>query len=395
MTGLRRIQLSHTDNKASENDRPNTVVLEDIGEKGSINEVIIDREDRIDENEVVTEHNENETKSNHSGNTSKHDPSLDLPIALRKGTRSCTKHSISNYVPYENLSPQFKTFIACLDSTTIPKSIHLALECLKWKAAVMEEMRAQEKNKTWDPCTLPKGHKTIGCKWVFTLKYRANGTIGRHKVRLVAKRFTQTYGIDYSETFHVANLNTIRVLLSIVVNKDWILYQLDVKNTFLNGDLKEEMYMSLPPGFEAQFNNQACKLRKSLYGLKQSPRAWFDRFSTFIKSQGYNQGHSDHTLFTKVSKARKIAVLIVYVDDIVLSGNDTDEIVQLKKNMGFEFEIKDLGNLKYFLGMEIARSKEGISMSQRKYTLDLLAEKGMLGCHPTDAPIEFNAKLGN
>ncbi|KAL0548434.1 hypothetical protein IC582_012885 [Cucumis melo] len=152
--------------------------------------------------------------------------------------------------------------------------------------------------------------------------------------------------------------------------------------------------MSPPLGFEAEFNNQVCKLRKYLYGLKQSPRAWFDRFSTFIKSQGYNQGHSVHTLFTKISKAGKIAILIVYIDNIVLTGDDTDEIVQLKKKMGFEFEIKDLGNLKYFLGMEIARSKEGISVSQRKYTLDLLAETGMLGCRPTDTSIEFNAKLG-
>ena len=103
-------------------------------------------------------------------------------------------------------------------------------------------------------------------------------------------------------------MNTIRVLLSVAVNKDWPLYQLDVKNAFLNGDLKKEVYMNPPLGFEAQFNNQVCKLRKSLYGLKQSPKAWFNRFSTFIKSQGYNQGHFDHTLFTKVSKIGKIAV---------------------------------------------------------------------------------------
>ncbi|KAA0036967.1 putative mitochondrial protein [Cucumis melo var. makuwa] len=127
--------------------------------------------------------------------------------------------------------------------------------------------------------------------------------------------------------------------------------------------------MSPPPGFEAQFGQQVCKLQKSLYGLKQSPRAWFDRFTTFVKSQGYSQGHSDHTLFTKASKTGKIAILIVYVDDIVLTGDDQTKISQLKQRMGDEFEIKDLGNLKYFLGMEVARSKEGISVSQRKYTL--------------------------
>ncbi|KAL0559508.1 hypothetical protein IC582_004121 [Cucumis melo] len=182
----------------------------------------------------------------------------------------------------------------------------------------MEEMKAFEKNRTWKICALPKGHKTIGCKWVFSLKYKAHGTLDRHKARLVAKGFTQTYGIDYSETFSpVAKLNTIRVLLFVAVNKDWPLYQLDVKNVFLNEDPVEEVYMSPPLGFEAQFGQQVCKLQKSLYGLKQSLRAWFDRFTTFVKSQGYSQGHFDQTLFTKASKTGKIAILIVYVDDIV------------------------------------------------------------------------------
>ncbi|KAL0557193.1 hypothetical protein IC582_005711 [Cucumis melo] len=133
-------------------------------------------------------------------------------------------------------------------------------------------MKALEKNRTWEICVLPKGHKTVGCKWVFSLKYKADGTLDRHKARLVAKGFTQTYGIDYSETFSlVAKLNTVRVLLFVAVNKHWPLYQLDVKNAFLNGDLVEEVYMSPLPGFEAQFGQHVCKLQKSLYGLKQSP----------------------------------------------------------------------------------------------------------------------------
>ncbi|KAA0042054.1 myosin-9 isoform X2 [Cucumis melo var. makuwa] len=259
---------------------------------------------------------------------------------------------------------EFRAFTASLDSTIIPKNIYTALECPEWKNVVMEEMKALEKNRTWEICALPKGHKTVGCKWVFSLKYKADGTLDRHKARLVAKGFTQTYGIDYSETFSpVAKLNTVRVLLSVAVNKDWPLYQLDVKNAFLNGDLVEEVYMS--------------------------PRQ--DLKPNLVSSQG----HSDHTLFTKASKTGKIAILIVYVDDIVLTGDDQTEISQLKQRMGDEFEIKDLGNLKYFLGMEVARSKEGISVSQRKYTLDLLIETGMLGCRPADTLIEFNCKLGN
>ncbi|KAA0036818.1 Cysteine-rich RLK (RECEPTOR-like protein kinase) 8 [Cucumis melo var. makuwa] len=374
-----------TNNTMSENDKSDVAVLENMEEKN-----------RDDETEVRIETSNDEAEQGHTRKLDEYDPSLYIPIALRKGTRSCTKHPICNYVSYDNLSPQFRAFTASLDSTIIPKNIYTALECPEWKNAVMEEMKALEKNRTWEICALPKGHKTVGCKWVFYLKYKEDGTLDRHKARLVAKGFTQTYGIDYSETFSpVAKLNTVRVLLFVAVNKDWPLYQLDVKNAFLNGDLVEEVYMSPPPGFEAQFGQQVCKLQKSLYGLKQSLRAWFDRFTTFVKSQGYSQGHSDHTLFTKASKTGKIAILIVYVDDIVLTGDDQTKISQLKQRMGDEFEIKDLENLKYFLGMEVARSKEGISVSQRKYTLDLLTETGMLGCRPADTPIEFNCKLGN
>ncbi|KAA0025882.1 reverse transcriptase [Cucumis melo var. makuwa] len=149
---------------------------------------------------------------------------------------------------------------------------------------------------------------------------------------------------------------------------------LDVKNAFLNGDLVEEVYM------------------RPLQDLKP---ILFSRFTTFVKSQGCSQGHSNHTLFTKVSKTEKIVVLIVYVDDIILTGDDQTEICQLKQRIGDESEIKDLENLKYFLGIEVAKSKEGISVSQRKYTLDLLTKTGMLGCRPADTPIEFNCKPGN
>ncbi|KAA0025328.1 cysteine-rich RLK RECEPTOR-like protein kinase [Cucumis melo var. makuwa] len=300
-----------TNNTMSENDKSDVAVLENMEEKN-----------RDDETEVRIETSNDEAEQGHTRKLDEYDLSLDIPIALRKGTRSCTKHPICNYVSYDNLSLQFRAFTASLDSTIIPKNIYTALECPEWKNAVMEEMKALEKNRTWEICALPKGHKTVGCKWVFSLKYKAD------------------------ETFSpVAKLNTVRVLLSVAVNKELPLYQLDVKNAFLNGDLVEEVYMSPPPGFEAQFG--------------------------------------------------KIAILIVHVDDIVLTGDDQTEISQLKKRMGDEFEIKDLGNLKYFLGMEVARSKEGISVSQRKYTLDLLTEIGMLGCRPADTPIEFNCKLGN
>ena len=141
----------------------------------------------------------------------------------------------------------------------------------------------------------------VGSKWVFTVKYKADGEVERYKTRLVAQGFTQTYGIDYEETFApVAKLNSIRVLLSLAVNLDRELHELDVKNAFLNGTLNEEVYMKIPPGFQSEKERgKVCKLKKSLYGLKQSPRSWFTRFSSTLTRLKYTQGQTDHIIFVK------------------------------------------------------------------------------------------------
>lgn len=171
----------------------------------------------------------------------------------------------------------------------VPRNVQEALNDLNWKLAVMEEMNALRRSGTWEIVDPPRGKKIVGCKWVFTIKCNADGSVERYKARLVAKGFTQTYGIDYQETFApVAKINSIRILLSLAVNSDWPLHQLDVKNAFLIGDLKEEVFMSLPPGFEKRLgSDKVCRLKKSLYGLKQSPRAWFERFGKAVISYGF------------------------------------------------------------------------------------------------------------
>ncbi|WKA06040.1 hypothetical protein VitviT2T_023967 [Vitis vinifera] len=150
-------------------------------------------------------------------------------------------------------------------------------------------MNALKKNGTWEVIDLPREKKVVGCKWVFIIKSKIDGSVERYKARLVEKDFTQTYGIDYQETFDpVAKINSIRVLLSLAKNSNWPLHQLDVKNAFLNGDLDEEVFMSPPLGFEERFGvGKVCKLKKSLYRLKQLPRAWFERFGKVIKHYGY------------------------------------------------------------------------------------------------------------
>ncbi|RVX13979.1 Retrovirus-related Pol polyprotein from transposon TNT 1-94 [Vitis vinifera] len=320
---------------------------------------------------------------------------LNMPIAWRKGVRSCTQHPIGNFISYDKLSPTFRAFTSSITEIQVPQNIQEAFKYPKWKAAIDEEVQALEKNGMWEITDLPRGKKPVGCKWIFTVKYKADGNVDRYKARLVAKGFTQSYGIDYQETFApVAKLNTVRVLLSLTANLDWSLHQLDVKNAFLNGDLEEEVYMDIPAGLEMTSNfNKVCRLRKSLYGLKQSPKAWFERFTKVVKGYGFIQCQSDHTLFVKHFPEGKLAIIIVYVDDIILTGDHEEKIDLLKKLLTKEFEIKDLGNLKYFLGMEIARSKKGIAVSQRKYVLDLLNETGILGCKPAETPMDTTVKL--
>ena len=197
----------------------------------------------------------------------------------------------------ESLSETALPFNTSLYSNNVPRSIEKALQNPRWKKAMKEEILALKKNETWEKCQLPKGKKIVGYKWVFTIKYQADGTIEQYKAQLVAKRYTQTYGVDYSETFSpVAKIDTIRALFSIAANKDWPLYQFDVKNAFLHGELEEEVYMKAPQGFSEEYTpGEGCKLKKALYGLKQSPQAWFNRFTAAMKKFGYKQSNSDHT----------------------------------------------------------------------------------------------------
>ena len=153
-----------------------------------------------------------------------------LPIALRKGTRACTKHPIAKYISYDHLSESYKAFTIKISELVVPRNIQEALDDPNWRLAVFEEMNAIKKNGTWEIMVLPEEKKIVGCKWVFTIKYKADGSVERYKARLVAKGFTQTHGIDYQETFApVAKINSIRVLLSLAVNSNWPLHQLDVK----------------------------------------------------------------------------------------------------------------------------------------------------------------------
>ncbi|RVX15329.1 Retrovirus-related Pol polyprotein from transposon TNT 1-94 [Vitis vinifera] len=264
-----------------------------------------------------------------------------------------------------------------------------------WRQAMVDEMAALHSNGTWDLVVLPSGKSTVGCRWVYAVKVGPDGQVDRLKARLVAKGYTQVYGSDYGDTFSpVAKIASVRLLLSMAAMCSWPLYQLDIKNAFLHGDLAEEVYMEQPPGFVAQGESGlVCRLRRSLYGLKQSPRAWFSRFSSVVQEFGMLRSTADHSVFYHHNSLGQCIYLVVYVDDIVITGSDQDGIQKLKQHLFTHFQTKDLGKLKFFLGIEIAQSSSGVVLSQRKYALDILEETGMLDCKPVDTPMDPNVKL--
>ncbi|GKC69852.1 putative RNA-directed DNA polymerase, partial [Tanacetum coccineum] len=333
----------------------------------------------------------------------------DLPVQnLRRSSRthklpailnefvvdSKVKYEVERVVNYSSFASDSFCFVCDLNKSIEPRTYKEAIIDDNWVNAMNKEIEALNKNHTWDITELPSGRKPIGCKWIYKSKYKANGEIERYKARLVAKGFNQRKDIDYDETFsHVVKMVTVRCLISLAVQNKWPLYQLDVNNVFLYGDLKEDVYMTIPQGFGNTGNkNLVCKLNKSLYGLKQASRKWNEKLVGILRENGFVQSCSDHSLFTKTVNNIFVA-LLVYVDDIVITGNDENEINKFKQFLSSKCQIKDLGLLKYFLGIKVIKQGDDIYLSQRKYCLELLHEFGLLACKPVSIPMEASLYL--
>ncbi|RVX01807.1 Retrovirus-related Pol polyprotein from transposon TNT 1-94 [Vitis vinifera] len=261
------------------------------------------------------------------------DPSsdLDLPISLPKSKRHCkSTYSIANFVSYDHLSSSSSVLVASIDSILALKTITEALNHPSWKNAMLEEIRALEDNHTWKLVDLPQEKKVVGYKWVFVVKVNPDGSVARLKARLVARGYAQSYGLD-------------------------------IKNAFLHGDLEKEVYLEQPPGKE-------------------------------IQAFGMNKSKKDHFIFYKKS-ATGMILLVLYVDHIVITGNDHAGISDLKAFMHSKFHTKDLGELKYFLGIEVSRSKKRMFLSERKYVLDLLKETGKTEAKPCTTLMVPNVQL--
>ena len=279
------------------------------------------------------------------------------------------------------------------------KEAERSLESVDWKKAMDEEIQSLHTNQTWELVQLPKEKKAIGCKWIYAKKEGSSEKANvRFKARLVAKGYAQKEGIDYNEVFSpVVKHSSIRILLALVAQFDLELAQLDVKTAFLHGDLEEEIYMTQPEGYKvAGKENWACKLRKSLYGLKQSPRQWYKRFDRFMFGQQYTRSHYDHCVYFRKLRDGSFIYLLLYVDDMLIASKSKVEIEKLKIQLSQEFEMKDLGEARKILGMEISRnySRGIVCLSQKQYLKKVLQRFGIDSkTKPVSTPLAPHFKL--
>ena len=251
-----------------------------------------------------------------------------------------------------------------------------------WKAAMDEEIESIIRNHTWDLVELPEGKTPIGCKWLYKPKINVDGSIEKLKARLVAKGYSQQEGIDFDDTFSpVAKLNTIRMLISLAKKHKWELHQLDVKSAFLNGELKEEIYLVQPERFVKRGQEHlVCRLKKALYGLKQAPRSWYEKINSFFVQHGFHRSMNDLNLYTKFNKHRQIILISLYVDDMIITGNADTLIKEIKWQMSQVLEMKDLGNLHCCLGLEVWRDYRQTFLTQGKYAKSHLERFRMEQC---------------
>ena len=256
------------------------------------------------------------------------------------------------------------------------------------------ELDSIERNHTWELVPRPPHRQVIGLKWIFKTKYHADGTLDKHKARLVAKGYSQVEGVDYEETFApTARYTSIRCALALAAHNKWPIFQMDVKSAFLNGDLKEEVYVEQPPGFEIlEQQNMVYRLHKALYGLKQAPKAWHDKIDTFFHSLGFQNCNADSNLYV-FSQDNLLCLIILYVDDLLITGSLAPKIEEVRADLKTTFEMTDLGLLHYFIGMEVYQSHGGIFLSQHRYLRQLLETYSMSNCKPLSCPMDPNSKL--
>ena len=275
-----------------------------------------------------------------------------------------------------------------------PWDFESAMEEKVWRDACEEDIKSIVKNKTWDLVDLPPGAKPIGLKWIFKIKRNADGRINKHKSRLVAKGYIQRHGIDFEEVFApVARIETVRFIIALAASNGWEIHHLDVKTAFLLGEIKEEVYVKQPEGFEVEGEeDKVYKLNKALYGLRQAPRAWNEKLNKVLGQLKFTRCSKEPALYRKQEENRCLLVA-VYVDDLLITGADQGLICEFKREMSSNFEMSGLGLLSYYLGIEVYQEEGRITLNQRRYANKILSEAGMAECNATQTPMEFGLKV--
>ncbi|PKU70985.1 Retrovirus-related Pol polyprotein from transposon TNT 1-94 [Dendrobium catenatum] len=270
----------------------------------------------------------------------------------------------------------------------IPKNYKQAITQPHWLRAMSEEYQALQRQHTWTLVSPPTDKPILSSKWTYKIKTLPSGQIDRYKARLVALGYDQEFGINFTETFSpVAKMTTIRVLLTLALHRQWPIFQLDVSNAFLHGDLHDDIYMYQPPGFEDKTRpNDVCKLQKSLYGLKQAPRQWFQKLTTFLQSKGFGFSRSDPSLLLFQHNNIFIYILI-YVDDFLVTGNNPEAIQNILQQLRTQFSLKQLGTISLFLGIQVHHQQSGYFLTQEHYATKILQEAGMTDCKPAPTPV--------
>ncbi|GJR79203.1 putative ribonuclease H-like domain-containing protein [Tanacetum coccineum] len=318
-----------------------------------------------------------------------------VPTKRTRGKLKKSKFGESTFVSYvhdqqrNNHIDYLHCLFACFLSQLEPSSVAQALNDPDWVEAMQEEMQQFINQKVWKLVPLPDGKIAIGTKWILKNKRDARGIVVRNKARLVAQGHTQEEGIDYDEVFAlVARIEAIRLFLAFASYMGFMVYQMDVKSAFLYGEIDEEVYVTQPKGFEdPHFPKHVYKVVKALYGLHQAPRAWYARLSTFLLKHNYRRGTIDKTLFIK-KNSRDIILVQVYVDDIIFGSTKKAWCDEFEVLMKGEFEMSAMGELTFFLGLQVKQKPDGIFISQDKYVQDMLKKFDMESVRTATTPYE-------
>ncbi|KAK2440889.1 putative mitochondrial protein [Trifolium repens] len=327
-------------------------------------------------------------------------PQQNNQVAVRRPERtSIPSRSLQDYetIPDNMITPDGDIVHLALFVDTKPLTYEQAATFEEWRQAMQEEIASIERNHTWDLVDLPANKRPIAVKWIYKLKHLPDGTIAKYKARLVAKGFLQKPGIDFTGVFApVARLETVRLVVAIANHFQWEFVQLDIKSAFLNGKLEEEVYVEQPQGFITRGKeDQVLKLNKALYGLRQAPRTWNIRMDEFLSKNGYTKCTVEHGIYVKGTSQNRICMVCLYVDDLLITGSSKDEIVKLTNQLSTEFDMTNLGGLRYFLGLEFTKTSSGLLIHQKKYVSDILKRFNMLNCNPASTPMETSSSLNN